>query len=106
MEGKAVHRVLGDRVPCSSTKPLVGHTLGASGAIEAAFCWLALRAVEGGRLPLPPHVWDGAVDPEIPPIRLARPGDTAPIGARATVMSNSFGFGGNNCSLILATAVR
>jgi 3-oxoacyl-[acyl-carrier-protein] synthase-1 len=106
MEGKAVHRVFGDRVPCSSTKPLVGHTLGASGAIEAAFCWLALRAMEDGRLPLPPHPWDGAADPEIPAIRLARPGDAATIGARAAVMSNSFGFGGNNCSLVLAATAR
>jgi 3-oxoacyl-[acyl-carrier-protein] synthase-1 len=106
MEGKAVHRVFGDRVPCSSTKPLVGHTLGASGAIEAAFCWLALRAMEDGRLPLLPHAWDGAADPEIPAIRLARPGDAVTIGARATVMSNSFGFGGNNCSLILAATAR
>ena len=106
MEGKAVHRVFADHVPCSSTKPLVGHTLGASGAIEAAFCWLALRALDDGRLPLPPHSWDGIADPDIPPIRLARAHDAATIGADAVVMSNSFGFGGNNCSLILATAAR
>ncbi len=104
MEGKAVYRIFGDRVPCSSTKPLVGHTLGASGAIEAAFCWLALRAVDDGRLPLLPHSWDGAADPEIPAIRLAQLHDAVKVGASATVMSNSFGFGGNNCSLILATA--
>ncbi|MDI4659368.1 hypothetical protein K9U41_23565, partial [Xanthobacter autotrophicus] len=39
MESLAVSQVLGNQVPASSTKPLTGHTLGASGAIEAALCW-------------------------------------------------------------------
>jgi 3-oxoacyl-[acyl-carrier-protein] synthase-1 len=103
MEGRAVHRVFGDRLPCSSTKPLVGHTLGASGAIEAAFCWLALRAIDGDRLPLIPHHWDGVAAEEIPAIRLAERHETVRARADALVMSNSFGFGGNNCSLILGT---
>src|SRR5258705_206644 len=63
MEAAAVARVLGTDVPCSSTKPLVGHTLGAAGALEAAFCWLVLAERSGGRLALPPHVWDGAREP-------------------------------------------
>lgn len=102
MEGRAIHRVFGDRVPCSSTKPLVGHTLGASGAIEAAVCWLAIDAARDGWLPLPPHVWDGVSDPDIPAVRLAGCGEAVFAGRRPTLLSNSFGFGGNNCSLILA----
>jgi 3-oxoacyl-[acyl-carrier-protein] synthase-1 len=103
MEAAAVARVLGEGVPCSSTKPLVGHTLGAAGALEAAFCWLLLADRNGDRLALPPHVWDGARDPALAPIRLAAKGETAAAGARPRFMSNSFGFGGNNCTLILGT---
>ncbi|MFI5315846.1 MAG: beta-ketoacyl-ACP synthase [Myxococcota bacterium] len=104
MEAAAVARVLGTELPCSSTKPLVGHTLGAAGAIEAAFCWLLLAERRDGALALPPHVWDGARDPALAPIRLAAKGESARIGSRALVMSNSFGFGGNNCTLILGAS--
>ena len=44
MESQAVYRLFGDRVPCSSTKPLTGHVLGAAGAIEAALACLLLEA--------------------------------------------------------------
>jgi 3-oxoacyl-[acyl-carrier-protein] synthase I len=101
MESAAVARVLGGEVPCSSTKPLVGHTLGAAGAIEAAFCWLVLAGTRSGEAALPPHVWDGVRDPELAPIRLAEKNARAAVGAHGAVMTNSFGFGGNNCTLIL-----
>jgi 3-oxoacyl-[acyl-carrier-protein] synthase-1 len=106
MEAAAVARVLGTEVPCSSTKPLVGHTLGAAGAIEAAFCWLLLAERRGGELALPPHVWDGARDPGLAPIHLVAKGEVARggAGARALVMTNSFGFGGNNCTLVLGAS--
>jgi 3-oxoacyl-[acyl-carrier-protein] synthase-1 len=101
MESAAVHRLFGDRVPCSSTKPLVGHTLGASGAVEAAFCWLMLRNRRDGELSLLPHVYDGVKDPELAPIDLVHTGNTAKVPTRAAIMSNSFGFGGSNCSILL-----
>lgn len=92
MESLAVHQVFGADLPCSSTKALTGHTLGACGALEAAFCWLALEAQQ-----LPPQVNDGQTDPELPELNYARPGKLE--GHR--VMSNSFAFGGNNIALLL-----
>jgi 3-oxoacyl-[acyl-carrier-protein] synthase-1 len=107
MESLAVADVLGDATPCSSTKPLVGHCLGAAGAIELAFCWLALKAWAGDApqagLPLPPHVYDGVPDPELATLRLAGAGETARCasGDAPVLMTNSFGFGGNNCTLVV-----
>jgi 3-oxoacyl-[acyl-carrier-protein] synthase I len=101
MECLAVDRVFGRALPVSSTKPLVGHTLGAAGAIEAAFCWLALAHSEPGALALPPHWWDGEQDPELPALHFVRKGETAQLRSAPRVMSNSFGFGGNNCTLVL-----
>ena len=98
MECAAIARTFPEPPPCSSTKPLVGHTLGAAGAMEAAFCWLMLREQGDGGLPLLPHAWDGRPDPALGPIRLAAKGMQVASGP---VMTNSFGFGGNNCTLIL-----
>ena len=96
MEALAVHRVFGEEVACSSTKPLTGHTLAAAGAIEAVFCWLALLRNDNK---LPPHRWDGQQDPDLP--RLINIGASKSHGKPKLVMSNSFAFGGNNISLIL-----
>jgi 3-oxoacyl-[acyl-carrier-protein] synthase-1 len=101
MESTAVAAVFGPALPCSSTKALVGHTLGAAGAMEAAFCWLLLRAREGDELPLPPHCWDGARDEALPELALVTKGSRVRVPLPARVMSNSFGFGGNNCTLVL-----
>lgn len=98
-EARAVAEVLGLGVPCSSTKPLVGHALGASGALEAAFCWMMLAHGDVASSPIPPHRWDGAADLELPQIALAREHDR--VAGPAVVMSNSFGFGGSNSSLVL-----
>jgi 3-oxoacyl-[acyl-carrier-protein] synthase-1 len=87
-------------VPCSSTKPLTGHTLGAAGALEAAFCWLALSPENRDRQ-LPPHVWDGQADTGLPALRWVTPGDTLRQNSSRRLMSNSFAFGGNNVSLII-----
>ncbi|HVI54200.1 MAG TPA: beta-ketoacyl-[acyl-carrier-protein] synthase family protein [Luteibacter sp.] len=98
MESRAVDATFGRPVPCSSTKALTGHTLGAAGALEAAFCWLALTDPERR---LPPHVWDGEADPSLPPLAFTDHDSRLPPGRRY-LMSNSFAFGGNNASLILA----
>lgn len=106
MESLAVSTLFPRGVPCSSTKSLTGHTLAAAGALEAAFCWLSLADVadaEGGRR-LPPHVWDGVADPELPPLDFAGIGARLPAGAPRRLMSNSFAFGGNNACLILGDA--
>lgn len=101
MESLAVQAVFPAGVPCSSTKPLSGHTLGAAGALEAAFCWLLLsRDNPHGRLPA--HRWDGQPDPQLPALALvADQGASLPAQAPRYLMSNSFAFGGNNISLIL-----
>ncbi|TMA35138.1 MAG: beta-ketoacyl-ACP synthase [Deltaproteobacteria bacterium] len=101
MECLAVERVFGRALPVSSTKPLVGHTLGAAGAIEAAFCWLVLDRAQSGALALPPHWWDGEGDAELPALHLVQKGETAHPRSAPRVMTNSFGFGGNNCTLVL-----
>ncbi len=98
MESFAVNRIFGNSVPASSTKGLTGHTLGASGALEAAFCCLALSS-ENDLRKLPVHHFDGIRDPKLPAIRLVSPGETSP--SLKTCMTNSFGFGGCNVSLVL-----
>jgi len=98
MEALAVHRVFGETIACSSTKPLTGHTLAAAGAIEAVFCWLALHRNDSK---LPPHRWDGKQDPDLP--RLINIAAVQSQNKPKFVMNNSFAFGGNNTSLILAT---
>jgi 3-oxoacyl-[acyl-carrier-protein] synthase-1 len=97
MECAAIARVFRSPPACSSTKPLVGHTLGAAGAMEAGFCWLMLAHAETD-LDVMPHVYDGQPDPALPPVPLAGQGLRVPVGP---VMTNSFGFGGNNCTLVL-----
>ena len=96
MESLAVASLFPEGVPCSSTKPMSGHTLGAAGALEAAFCWLSLAHGV-----VPPHVWDGQPDPALPALQWAHTGE--PLKKRR-LMSNSFAFGGNNVSLIIGEA--
>ncbi len=104
MESRAVANVFAPPPPCSSTKPLTGHTLAAAGALEAAFCWLALTRREGARMTLPPHLWDGVRDPTLPALPLVARGDVYSAARPSAVMSTSSGFGGSNCALILGDA--
>ncbi len=100
MEWLGVSTVFGDRagrLPISSNKSMIGHTLSAAGAIEAVFTILAL--LEGR---LPPTINYDLPDPALPL-------DCVPNEARdATVahaVSNSFGFGGQNVSLVLGAPI-
>lgn len=102
MEAVAMDTLFPRGVPCSSTKPLTGHTLGAAGALEAGLCW-ALLAGLGPAGALPPHVNGGATDPGLRPLDLVRPGRVAARAPRLA-LSNVFGFGGTNVSLLLGAA--
>lgn len=100
MESKAIAKVFGSEengasVPVSSTKALTGHSLGAAGALEIAFCCMSLK--NGGVLPA--HLNDGVVDPAFPAVHLVAPGEIA--NGLKYCMSNSFAFGGCNVSLIV-----
>ena len=90
-EDRAVFTLFGDRVPVSSTKGMTGHTLGAAGAAEAV---VSLLALEEGLVPGSPGTRN--VDPRLH-ARYEIHGATRPL---ARVLSNSFGFGGSNCSLV------
>jgi 3-oxoacyl-[acyl-carrier-protein] synthase-1 len=103
MESLAVAALFPAGVPCSSTKPMTGHTLGAAGALEAAFCWLSLSA-DNPEHALPPHVWDGQPDPDLPALDWVTPATRLASITPRYLMSNSFAFGGNNVSLILGDA--
>jgi len=92
-ESTALRRIFGDRIPpVSSTKPYTGHTTSASGSIEAVFCLLALQ--------------NGLFPPELN-WREADPGCIIPysggdVPGPRHILSNAFGFGGNDSSIILS----
>jgi 3-oxoacyl-[acyl-carrier-protein] synthase-1 len=90
-EDQAVMALFGDRVPVNSTKGMTGHALGAAGAAEAL---IAVLALEDQRIPASPGT--RSRDPKLH-ARYEVEGRAAPL---ERVMSNSFGFGGSNCSLV------
>jgi len=94
-EDKAVTAVFGAELPCSSTKGMTGHALGAAGGVEAL---ITVLAIEEGRIPGSPGTRE--VDPQLH-ASYAVTGRDASI---AIAMSNSFGFGGSNCSLVFGRA--
>lgn len=99
MEAKAIDRLFDHDVACSSTKPFTGHTLGAAGALEAAFGWMMLER-HANELPLPPHVWDEQRDEDLPRLNLVPRHESQSV-TDPVLLSNSFAFGGNNCSIVL-----
>ena len=95
-EGAAIGKLFGDQVAVSSTKSMMGHSLGAAGAIEAAFSLIAIRSQF-----LPPNINYEEADPNLS-IKIVA--NAARKGRVRTVLSNSFGFGGTNASVILREA--
>ena len=95
-EGAAIAQLFGDRVPVSSTKSMMGHSLGAAGAIEAVFSVLALQHQF-----LPPNIHYTTPDPAWQLDIVANEARAARVDC---VLSNSFGFGGTNASLVLERA--
>jgi 3-oxoacyl-[acyl-carrier-protein] synthase II len=91
-EGKAISELFGN-VPVSSTKSMIGHSLGAAGAIEAVVCLLALQSQF-----LPPNINFRAPDPGIALNIVANESRDAKIDV---ALSNSFGFGGTNASVLI-----
>ena len=94
-EDRAVMSLFGDRVPVNSTKGMTGHALGAAGGVEAV---LSVLAIEEGVIPGSPGTRD--IDPGLH----ARYERSARPATLRRVLSNSFGFGGSNCSLVLGRA--
>jgi 3-oxoacyl-[acyl-carrier-protein] synthase-1 len=94
-ESQAVTSIFGPTTPCSSTKGATGHTLGASGALEAV---ISVLAIQNGLMPGGVHTT--RIDPNLT-AHYIKENRRAPV---LRVLSNSFGFGGTNCSLILGRA--
>ena len=94
-EDRAVSDLFGDAVPCSSTKGATGHLLGAAGVTEII---ISILAIKRGLMPGSAHT--RRVDPAMKSQYLVEPRK-----ARVErVLSNSFGFGGSNCSVVLGAA--
>jgi 3-oxoacyl-[acyl-carrier-protein] synthase II len=92
-ETLALKRVFGDAIPpVSSTKSMTGHLLGASGAVEAIACIMAVRDSV-----LPPNINYETPDPECDINIVANEARTADV---AVAMSNSLGFGGHNATIL------
>ncbi len=92
-EGSAIAELFGDRVPVSSTKAMMGHSLGAAGAIEAIICLLAMRH----------HLLPANLNFRRPDKAMALDivANAPRSGSVRTTLSNSFGFGGTNASIVL-----
>ena len=94
-ESRGVREVFGDKAPLiSSTKSLSGHSLGAAGVHEAIYCMLMM---EGNFLAASANI--ETLDPEVADLPILR--ETRENFSANVVMSNSFGFGGTNASLVL-----
>jgi 3-oxoacyl-[acyl-carrier-protein] synthase II len=98
VEARAIRRVFGNGngVAVSSPKSMVGHLIGAAGALSAMTCLLAIR--DGV---IPPTINLDTPDPECELDHVANEAREAPV---RTAMANAFGFGGQNCVVVLRAA--
>lgn len=99
MESKAVNAIFGSTVAASSSKGMTGHTLGAAAALELGLCWMLLAENEGGYLI--PNINDDEPDTTLAPLHLAKRGERLERSLQVC-QSNSFAFGGNNVSIVIA----
>jgi 3-oxoacyl-[acyl-carrier-protein] synthase-1 len=96
-EVQAVRRVFGEGTtpPISSTKSMTGHSQGATGASEAIYCLLMLQSDF-----IAPSINVETLDPELNPAEIAT--SLVENAGLDTIMTNSFGFGGTNGSMLLS----
>lgn len=94
LEGAALAKMFGTAVPVSSTKGATGHLLGAAGSLEAVISLMALREQT-----LPVNL--NLENPAIEGLDLVR-GEARKVAGMKAVLSNSFGFGGTNASLVVS----
>jgi 3-oxoacyl-[acyl-carrier-protein] synthase II len=93
-EARAIREILGADMPVTAPKSMIGHTLGAAGAVEAAFTALSLK-----HQIIPPTINYDTPDPECAINVVGREARPTPM---AHALSNSFGFGGTNVTLLLS----
>ena len=98
MESGVMSRIFGYDVKMSTTKSAMGHTLGASGAIEAAVLWLLLN--HNGPTKLPVQNLNGNYDVSLPRLNFVDANDNDPIEI-SRALSTSFAFGGHNTAVVL-----
>lgn len=95
IESMVINTIFGQNTPCSSTKHLTGHTLGAAGICEAALCTLILQR----NLPLPAQDFScSPPDDNLPDCGILHQSKAL---TKPVILSNSFAFGGNNASILL-----
>jgi 3-oxoacyl-[acyl-carrier-protein] synthase II len=97
-EGRAISELFGNNVPVSSTKSMMGHSLGAAGAIEAVLTFLAMSE---GVIPPNLHFRHGDEGIELNIVR-----QPTATNALNLALSNSFGFGGTNASIVMQRSPR
>jgi 3-oxoacyl-[acyl-carrier-protein] synthase II len=93
-EARAIREILGGSVPVTAPKSMIGHTLGAAGAVEAVFTALSLK-----HQIIPPTINYDNPDPECAINVVGKDARPTPM---THALSNSFGFGGTNVSLLLS----
>ncbi len=100
MESKAVEQVFGRKIAVSSSKGMTGHALGAAAAIELGMCWTLLTDTNEQGI-LIPNINDDDLDNSLPKLNYIQQGQN--LGREInSCQSNSFAFGGNNISIVIA----